>query len=134
MIKQILILITVLVVVLAGYKAYLRYGLPKVKTVQSALVQAETARVQKKDVWDSVFAAGEIHGEAEAKVFSGVPGKVNSKVKPIGSRIEKDETVIKIDSEGTDGEPAVEKVKSPLKGIITRYFVNEGEMTLSVLS
>ena len=57
MIKKILILIAVLAVILVAYKAYQRFGHSKVKILEQAVVQAETARVQKKDIWDSVEAA-----------------------------------------------------------------------------
>ena len=127
MIKKILILIAILVLILAGYKAFQLFGLRKGRVLETAVVQAETAKVQKKDIWDSVEAAGEIHGSFEAQVFSGVPGKVNSRIKPVGSRIDKNEVLIRVDSEGLDGEPSLENIKSPLKGIITRYFVQEGE-------
>ncbi|MCX5781433.1 MAG: efflux RND transporter periplasmic adaptor subunit, partial [Elusimicrobia bacterium] len=81
----------------------------------------------KKDIWDTVEVTGEVHGYPEAKVFSVMPGKVHSKVKATGSRVEKNEPIIEIDRDEPAMEFSLVKVKSPLKGIITRYFVNEGE-------
>ena len=128
MARKIPILILIVMLLAAGYEGYIYYSHSKARGIETAgTVPAVTAKVQKKDIWDSIETTGEIHGEKEVKVFSDVPGKVNSILKPIGSKVKKNEPIIKIDSEAKDAESPQEKIDSPMKGVITRYFVKEGE-------
>ncbi len=121
-----IIILTVLGIVIlcvTAYKGYFCFGPKKWKKS----VPLETVKVQKKDIWETIEVSGEVHGYSEEKIFSSVQGKVRSMAKNTGSRIEKNETIVEIVRNDPLRGDSVVKIKSPMRGVITRYFVNEND-------
>lgn len=127
MLKKLLILVIIAGLAFGAYKVFSKKNMKvEVPSLEKFRV-IKTAKVQKKDIWETVEASGEIHGGKELNVYPFVVGKVREITKPTGSEVDKDEALIFINPEDPSVKPFLTKANSPLKGIITRYFVKAGQ-------
>ncbi|MEN3014123.1 MAG: efflux RND transporter periplasmic adaptor subunit [Endomicrobiia bacterium] len=96
------------------------------ETEYSYIVSVKKAIFQK--IPDSINFVGEIKGINEITVIPKVTGRLLRKIKDEGSFVNKDEVICEIDRD----EPALKfslyELKSPISGILARYFVDVGAM------
>jgi len=97
---------------------------------RSAAIPVTVSPAIQEDVEDILSYTGNIRGANEARVYPRVPGKLLRKVKDAGDTVKKDEVIALVDRD----EPALKfspsDVRSPLNGILTRYYVDIGEAVL----
>lgn len=124
--KKWMIVIIAAVVLLAAYRIIVSR---RAASKQSADVAApvEITKARRANIWETVDLTGDVRGYFEARVFPKVPGKFKERLKEAGERVSRDETFATIDRDEPAFEYALAEVKSPLDGIITRYFSSPGE-------
>ncbi len=85
------------------------------------------AKVKIGKIEETISLVGDIYGQREVKVYTKVSGKLTKKIKNEGELVKEDEVVALIDR----NEPALNfaqaEVKSPIAGMITKYFVDLGD-------
>jgi len=85
------------------------------------------AKVKIGKIEENISLVGDIYGQREVKVYTKVSGKLTKKIKNEGELVKEDEVVALIDR----NEPALNfaqaEVKSPIAGMITKYFVDLGD-------
>lgn len=131
--KILVILIVLGVVSLVSYRIYevvqkrkgFRKELQK-ETDFTYVVSVKKAMYQK--VADSVNFVGEIKGINEITVVPKVTGRLVRKIKEEGSFVNKDEIICEIDRDEPVLRFSVYELKSPINGILARYFVDVGAM------
>lgn len=102
------------------------------KSDESSLseVEVKTISVKKDKIEQYYTAYATLLGITETDVYTKVPGKLIKKILSEGDTVEKDQVVCLIDRD----EPAMEyteaSVKSPIKGVITKYFADIGESVM----
>lgn len=129
--KIVLVAIGVGVLALAGYRiiSQVRRGkTPAATAAKNKSVPVAVATVQRADMESILELTGDIRGLNEARLYPKVPGKLMRRVKDVGDTVRKGEIVALVDRD----EPALEfapgEVTSPLDGVVTRYFVDRGEV------
>ncbi|MBI2058586.1 MAG: efflux RND transporter periplasmic adaptor subunit [Nitrospirae bacterium] len=130
--KIVAILVAAGILGLAGYRivGQIRKGKAPAADMagKSKAVPIAVATVQRVDMESILELTGDVRGLNEARVFPKVPGKLMRRVKDVGDTVRKGETLVMVDRD----EPALEfapgEVTSPLDGVITRYFVDRGEL------
>jgi len=92
---------------------------------KKALVKIAKVKISK--IEETIPLVGDIYGQREVKVYTKVSGKLTKKIKNEGELVKEDEVVALIDR----NEPALNfaqaEVKSPIAGMITKYFVDLGD-------
>jgi len=92
---------------------------------KKTLVKIAKAKIGK--IEENISLVGDIYGQREVKVYTKVSGKLTKKIKNEGELVKEDEVVALIDR----NEPALNfaqaEVKSPIAGMITKYFVDLGD-------
>ena len=85
------------------------------------------AKVKIGKIEENISLVGDIYGQREVKVYTKVSGKLTKKIKNEGELVKENEVVALIDR----NEPALNfaqaEVKSPIAGMITKYFVDLGD-------
>jgi multidrug efflux pump subunit AcrA (membrane-fusion protein) len=84
--------------------------------------------VEYKSVADSVNFVGEIKGINEVNVVPKVVGRLARKIKEEGSYVKKDEVICEIDRDEPVLKYTLYELKSPIDGILAKYFVDVGGM------
>jgi multidrug efflux pump subunit AcrA (membrane-fusion protein) len=84
--------------------------------------------VEYKPVADSVNFVGEIKGINEVNVVPKVVGRLVKKIKEEGSYVKKDEVICEIDRDEPVLKYTLYELKSPIDGILAKYFVDVGGM------
>ncbi len=88
----------------------------------------KTKLVEYKKIADSINFVGEIKGINEITVVPKVAGRIIKKVKEEGSYIKKDDVICEIDRDEPVLKYTLYELKSPIDGILARYFVDIGSM------
>jgi len=83
----------------------------------------KTERVTLDEV---LYLTGDVRGRAEVDVYPKVPGKLIKKVKAEEAYVNKNDIVLLVDRDETAMDYANAEVKSPISGIITRYYTDIG--------
>lgn len=92
-------------------------------------VEAAPATVYRK-----ISLSGDVHGQNEATVYATVSGKLIRKIKTEGDFVNEDETVAVITRDEAAMDFADAEVKSPIKGVVTKYFAGIGESVFPMQS
>ena len=95
-------------------------------TAKMALNPVNVKKAARQTLEEVLYLTGDIKGRAEVDVYPKVPGKLLKKVKPEEAYVKKDEVVLLVDRDETAMEYANAEVKSPISGIITRYYTDIG--------
>lgn len=124
--KKVIAVIGVLLLFLAGWRIFVNRKIKK-SNQQNEVFPVEVVKATYQTLWEKVDLTADVRGYYEAQVFPKVPGKLKNRIKDVGSSVNSDETIATIDRDEPALEYAPAEVKAPFAGIITRYFVNEGE-------
>lgn len=131
--KILTIMVFIGIVILASYRIYEAIQKRK-KFVQefkresdfSYVVSVKKATYQK--IADSVNFVGEIKGINEITVIPKVAGRLIKKIKEEGSFVNKDEVICEVDRDEPVLKFSVYELKSPINGVLAKYFVDVGAM------
>ncbi len=130
------IIIGVIVVLILALGIYRIFEAVQKRKVSRAAFQKESSFVYavkvKKVVYgnvaDSINFVGEIKGINEITVTPKVAGRLIRKIKEEGSYVKKDEVICEIDRDEPVLKYSVYELKSPIDGILGKYFVDVGGM------
>lgn len=101
---------------------------PKVEKEKiSEVIPVKVARVELKELDETIDYVGDIKAQAEAIVYPKVSGKIMAKVKEDGSFVNKQEPIAYIDRDEVGLRFEKAPVESPLAGIVGRIFVDIGQ-------
>ncbi len=81
-----------------------------------------------RPIADSINFIGEIKGINEVSVVPKVVGRLVKKIKEEGSYVKKDEVICEIDRDEPVLKYTLYELKSPIDGILAKYFVDVGGM------
>jgi membrane fusion protein (multidrug efflux system) len=81
-----------------------------------------------RPIADSINFVGEIKGINEVSVVPKVMGRLVRKIKEEGSYVKKDEVICEIDRDEPVLKYTLYELKSPIDGILAKYFVDVGGM------
>jgi len=81
-----------------------------------------------RPIADSINFVGEIKGINEVSVVPKVVGRLVSKIKEEGRYVKKDEVICEIDRDEPVLKYTLYELKSPIDGILAKYFVDVGGM------
>ena len=81
-----------------------------------------------RPIADSINFVGEIKGINEVSVVPKVVGRLVRKIKEEGSYVKKDEVICEIDRDEPVLKYTLYELKSPIDGILAKYFVDVGGM------
>lgn len=98
----------------------------KVKTEITKML-VKTSPVKKSDIKETISLSGDIYGYNEVKVYAKVAGKLLKKIKQENEVVKQDEVIALISRDEEALKFSDAEVKSPIDGIITRYFVGVGD-------
>lgn len=85
-------------------------------------------KAEYKKIADSINFVGEIKGINEITVIPKVAGRLVKKVKEEGSFVNKDEVICEVDRDEPVLKFSVYELKSPINGVLAKYFVDIGAM------
>ncbi|MEW6556325.1 MAG: efflux RND transporter periplasmic adaptor subunit [Elusimicrobiota bacterium] len=124
--KRLLLFISVYSVIslVVGCK---KIGQKNKHTEQEQKPVVETTTVKIGDIEETISLTGDIYGNKEVKVYAKVSGKLSQKIKTEGDYIKKDEVIALIDRDEEAFKFAEAEVKSPIDGVVMKYFVDLGE-------
>ncbi len=106
----------------------------KVKEIKSAAsIVVKVLEVKPGKIQETLYFTGAIYSMNEVKVFSKVPGKLIAKLKLEGEYVKQDEVFAKIDRDEPGMDYSIVEVKSPITGIITKYYSNIGDQIASAM-
>ncbi|HCJ67386.1 MAG TPA: hypothetical protein DHV62_08725, partial [Elusimicrobia bacterium] len=92
---------------------------------KKALVKITKVKIGK--IEETVSLVGDIYGWREVKVYTKVNGRLAKKMKDEGEMVKENEVVALVNRD----EPALKyteaEIKSPIDGIITKYFADIGD-------
>lgn len=120
-------------VILFLYRMFQTIGKHKISKVLSKEEQefvyvVKTKLSEYKKIADSINFVGEVKGINEITVIPKVVGRVVKKVKQEGSFVKKDDIICEIDRDEPVLKYTTYELKSPIDGILVRYFVDIGAM------
>lgn len=90
-------------------------------------VPVKVARVEPRDLSETIDYVGNIKAQEEALAYPKVNGKIIEKIKEEGSFVDKDEAIAYIDRDEVGFKFEKAPVESPLAGVIGRVYVDIGE-------
>lgn len=88
----------------------------------------KTKIAEYKKIADSINFIGEIKGINEITIVPKVTGRIIKKVKEEGSFVKKDDIICEIDRDEPVLKYTLYELKSPIDGILAKYFVDTGAM------
>lgn len=131
--KVVITAIIIFFVVLAGYRLFqavnktkLAKDMAKKESEFVYVVRVKPAGYRK--ILDSVSFVGEVKGINEITVMPKVVGRLARKIKEEGVFIKKDEVICEIDRDEPVLKYSIYELKSPIDGVLTKYFVDVGAM------
>jgi multidrug efflux pump subunit AcrA (membrane-fusion protein) len=89
-------------------------------------VKVKEAKIEK--IFDRTNFVGEIKGINEVSVVPKVTGKIVRKIVEEGSEVKKDDVICEIDRDEPVLKYSLYEVKSPISGVLVKYFVDTGAM------
>lgn len=90
-------------------------------------VPVKVTEGQHGTIYETISLSGDIYGQKEAKVYAKVPGKLIKKVKSEGEPVKENQIIALISRDEEAMDFADAEVKSPIDGIISKYFIGLGE-------
>ncbi len=111
-------------------------GRKKQDETTSAEVQIPVSAVEAAPgtVYRKISLVGDVRGHKEATVYARVSGRLIRKIKTEGDFVKEDETVAVITRDEAAMDFADAEVKSPINGVVTKYFVGIGESVFPMQS
>ncbi len=97
---------------------------PQEKTVSEVPVRVMS--VERGDLKETLFYVGDIKAKDEAVVYPKVTGKIVAKLKGEGDKVSKDEAIAYVDRDEVGFNFEKAPVKSPIKGIVGKVYVDVG--------
>jgi len=92
---------------------------------KKTLVKISKVKIGK--IEETISLVGDIYGQREVKVYTKVSGKLAKKVKNEGELVKENEVVALINRDEPALNFAEAEIKSPIEGIITKYFADTGD-------
>lgn len=92
---------------------------------RKALVKIGQAKIGK--IEETISLVGDIYGQREVKVYTKVNGKLTKKIKGEGELVKENEIVALVNRDEPALNFAEAEIKSPIAGIITKYFADIGD-------
>ncbi|MCS7152231.1 MAG: efflux RND transporter periplasmic adaptor subunit [Endomicrobia bacterium] len=132
--KIIVISLVVLFFVVVGFyrifQAVQRGKLAKISSQKESeyVYVVKVVRSEYKKIVNSINFVGEVKGINEITVMPKVAGRLTKKVKDEGSFVKKDEVICEIDRDEPVLKYSLYELKSPIDGILAKYFVDTGAM------
>lgn len=127
------LLVVVGLVTLASYRIYeavqkrKRFMKESQKDMNFSYV-VKVAKAEYQKIADSINFVGEIKGINEITVIPKVAGRLIKKIKEEGSFVNKDEVICEVDRDEPVLRFSVYELKSPINGVLAKYFVDVGAM------
>ncbi len=97
------------------------------KSVEVARVPVKVTEAKLDSLYETISLSGDILGQKEAKVYPKVPGKLVQKIKVEGELVKENQPIALINRDEIALNYADAQVRSPINGIVTRYYVGIGE-------
>jgi multidrug efflux pump subunit AcrA (membrane-fusion protein) len=94
---------------------------------EKGVIPVKVARVELKDIDETLDYVGNIRAQDEVQVYPKVSGKIIEKIKEEGSLVEKGQALCYIDRDEVGLTFKKAPVESPLAGIVGRVYVDIGE-------
>jgi len=128
--RKIVVLIVVIAIVALGiYRIFESVQKRKIAKQESEFVYTVTVKpAEFRPIADSINFVGEIKGINEVSVVPKVMGRLVRKIKEEGSYVKKDEVICEIDRDEPVLKYTLYELKSPIDGILAKYFVDVGGM------
>lgn len=92
---------------------------------KKAMVKIARAKLGK--IEETISLVGDIYGQREVKVYTKVSGKLAKKTKNEGELVKEDEIIALVNRDEPALNFAEAEIKSPIGGMITKYFVDIGD-------
>jgi cobalt-zinc-cadmium efflux system membrane fusion protein len=126
--RKIVVLIVVIAIVTLGiYRIFESVQKRKIAKQKSEFVYTVTVKpAEFRPIADSINFIGEIKGINEVSVVPKVVGRLVRKIKEEGSYVKKDEVICEIDRDEPVLKYTLYELKSPIDGILAKYFVDVG--------
>ena len=128
--KNVVITIVIIVLLISVFRIFQvinkKVGTSKELKKTEIVYTVKVIKVSRERIFDSTNFVGEIRGINEVSVFSKVPGKVIKKVVEEGDFVTKDEILCEIDRDEPVLKYSVYELKSPISGIVSKYFTDVG--------
>ncbi len=128
--KKIVITIVILILAISIFRIFQsvnkKIKMSKQSKDTGVIYTVKVVKAKYDKLFDSTNFVGEIKGINEVSVFSKVPGKLNRKVVDEGESVIKDETICEIDRDEPVLRYSIYELKSPVSGVISKYFVDVG--------
>ena len=126
--KKALIIGLIGVGILGAYRIVTHHQRAQSKNGKAAVaIPVEVVPAKKTALWDTLELTGDIRGAYEAKIFPKVPGKLKQRTAEVGITVTKGQAIATIDRDEPALSFSLADVTSPLDGVITKYYANEGE-------
>jgi multidrug efflux pump subunit AcrA (membrane-fusion protein) len=128
--RKIVVSIVVIAIVALGiYRIFESVQKRKIAKQESEFVYTVKVKpAEFRPVADSINFIGEIKGINEVSVVPKVVGRLVKKIKEEGSYVKKDEVICEIDRDEPVLKYTLYELKSPIDGILAKYFVDVGGM------
>src|SRR3989338_1165337 len=95
-------------------------------TKQDEVVPVRVAKVELRDIQESLDYIGNIKAQNEAVVYPKVSGKIIEKLKEDGNEVKKGDVIMYIDRDEVGFKFENAPVESPLEGVVGRIYVDIG--------
>src|SRR3989338_30620 len=95
-------------------------------TKQDEVVPVRVAKVELRDIQESLDYIGNIKAQNEAVVYPKVSGKIIEKLKEDGNEVNKGDVIMYIDRDEVGFKFENAPVESPLEGVVGRIYVDIG--------
>jgi len=128
--RKIVVSIVVIAIVALGiYRIFESVQKRKIAKQESEFVYTVKVKpAEFRPIADSINFVGEIKGINEVSVVPKVVGRLVRKIKEEGSYVKKDEVICEIDRDEPVLKYTLYELKSPIDGILAKYFVDVGGM------
>jgi multidrug efflux pump subunit AcrA (membrane-fusion protein) len=132
MIKRIIVVLaTVAVVGVVGYRASVNYKAKKAaesRPVPEKIVPVQTTSAQPRSFLDTIKASGNVQADSEVILYSKVPGKIARNDVKMGSAVTPGMTVAVVNRDEVGYQFNAFEVKSDVKGVVSRVLQNPGAL------
>jgi multidrug efflux pump subunit AcrA (membrane-fusion protein) len=128
--RKIVVSIVVIAIVALGiYRIFESVQKRKIAKQESEFVYTVKVKpAEFRPIADSINFVGEVKGINEVSVVPKVVGRLVRKIKEEGSYVKKDEVICEIDRDEPVLKYTLYELKSPIDGILAKYFVDVGGM------
>lgn len=132
--RKIFVVVIISAIVLLGvyrmYQSVVKSKISRQKHLeqQKFVYVVKTVPVKYQRIYESMDFVGEVKGINEVSVLPKVVGRLSKKIVEEGSFVKKDEVICEVDRDEPVLKYSMYEVKSPIDGILVKYFVDIGGM------